>query len=92
MPGFLTNVVLNPADGRSAVETLHTALDNLKELFLSIGEAYERDFKAGNFERYEEPQLDLEQLKIDAEEGKRRRNQEKRAKAEAMAAAAAARA
>ncbi|KDN52256.1 RBP11-like subunits of RNA polymerase [Tilletiaria anomala UBC 951] len=70
-------------DRRSSIKALRSALSNLNELFLSIGTAYERDYAAGNFERYEEPQLDLDQLRLDAAEGRRRRaeaQQEKKSK------------
>ncbi len=66
------------------MQALRLALDNLKELFLSVGEAYERDFQAGEFERYEEPQIDLEKLRRDAEEGQRIRAEAKKEREAAL--------
>lgn len=55
-------------DSSSASDALRRALDNMRELLFSVGAAYERSYKAGNFERVPDPKpLNLEELKAEAE-------------------------
>jgi DNA-directed RNA polymerase I and III subunit RPAC2 len=77
-------------DRASALDALRDAIENLDQLFAAIGEAYEKNLSAGNFEKHVEPKIDHDALAILAEEGKKRRAEEQAKLAESRAQAAAA--
>ncbi|SPO35423.1 related to Rpc19 - DNA-directed RNA polymerases I and III, 18KD subunit [Pseudozyma flocculosa] len=76
-------------DNASAMDAVRDALDNLDRLFETIGQAYEANLEAGNYERFTEPQLDHAALEKMAKVGKERRAKEEAEKAAARRAAAA---
>lgn len=77
-------------DRASALDALRDAIENLDQLFAAIGEAYEENLSAGNYEKHVEPKIDHDALAILAEEGKKRRAEEQAKLAESRAQAAAA--
>ncbi|SPO43421.1 related to Rpc19 - DNA-directed RNA polymerases I and III, 18KD subunit [Moesziomyces antarcticus] len=77
-------------DRASALDALRDAIENLDQLFAAIGEAYEKNLSAGNYEKHVEPKIDHDALAILAEEGKKRRAEEQAKLAESRAQAAAA--
>ncbi|PWN52208.1 RBP11-like subunits of RNA polymerase, partial [Violaceomyces palustris] len=68
-------------NGASALEALRDALDHLDSLLSTIDQAYDENLQAGDFERFEEPVLDKEDLARRADEGRKRRAEEEKSKA-----------
>ena len=79
------------ADQKSSLTVLRDALDNLDQLFQTIGEEYEADLAKDEYERFEEPGLTEEQLRETVKKGeeiRRQQRDEKRAKNKAKASVA----
>lgn len=70
----------------SVFPALRRALNQLSEVFNTIGEQYQEAMDAGEYERYEEKTLDKEWLQNFKEEGQKKRAAEAAAKKAAIEA------
>lgn len=84
---LLTGIDLCTTDRKSSLVALREALNNLEQLFETIGNAYEEDLKRDGFERFQEPGLTEEEMRETVKKGEEIRRQQREEKKAAANAA-----
>lgn len=64
-------------DRKSSLTALREALDNLDQLFETIGDEYAKDLERGEYQRFEEPGLSEEQMRETIAKGEDIRRQQR---------------
>lgn len=67
-------------DRKSSLTALREALDNLDQLFETIGDGYAKDLERGHFERFQEPGLTEEEMRETIAKGEEIRRQQRQEK------------